>query len=347
MPGIFRPGELGQLRHKVLLEHPHAVHVPAERKTRVRGGAGRPTLYEHRAKTLLEMLDALRNGRRGAAGRTPLIVGVGALTTDLAEDLARDAREAGSDGLLLAPMSYQPLTDEEVFRHFEAVAAAGGLPLCIYNNPGTTKFTFSPDLIARLAEPPNVIAVKMPLAADGDYAGELQRLRAMTPADFAIGYSGDWGAKDALLAGGACWYSVVAGLLPEPALALTRAAQAGHTAREVAGIAALPSVNRHAILTPYRRPKMPPLERTVAGPMRRSSHTAQPYRPSVGVGHSRVLKRQLSLTVSTMSQFEPVRAALKRPGDVSRPNGSGGLGEPWSSSRLRTPMAIRRSRDWS
>lgn len=42
-----------------------SVHVPAERKTLVRGGAGRPTLYEHRAKTLLEMLDALRDGRRG------------------------------------------------------------------------------------------------------------------------------------------------------------------------------------------------------------------------------------------------------------------------------------------
>lgn len=127
-------------------------------------------------------------------------------------------------------MSYQPLTDEEVFRHFEAVAAAGELPLCIYNNPGTTKFTFSPDLIARLAEIPNVAAVKMPLPADSDYAGELRRLRAVTPDGFAVGYSGDWGAKDALLAGGACWYSVVAGLLPEPALALTRAAQAGNAA---------------------------------------------------------------------------------------------------------------------
>ncbi|WP_282128025.1 dihydrodipicolinate synthase family protein [Roseobacter litoralis] len=175
---------------------------------------------EERKRTLRAAVDCV-------AGRTPLIVGVGALTTDVAENLARDARQAGADGLLLAPMSYQPLTDDEVFRHFEAVAAAGELPLCIYNNPGTTKFTFSQDLIARLAEIPNVAAVKMPLPADSDYAGEMRRLRAMTPEGFAVGYSGDWGAKDALLAGGACWYSVVAGLLPEPALALTRAAQAG------------------------------------------------------------------------------------------------------------------------
>lgn len=172
----------------------------------------------------------LRAAVECVAGRTPLIVGIGALTTDVAEDLARDAREAGADGLLLAPMSYQPLTDEEVFRHFEAVAAAGELPLCIYNNPGTTKFTFSPELIARLAELPNVAAVKMPLPADGNYAGEMRRLWATTPEGFAIGYSGDWGAKDALLAGCACWYSVAAGLLPESALALTRAAQTGNAA---------------------------------------------------------------------------------------------------------------------
>lgn len=55
-----------------------------------------------------------------------------------AEELARDAAEAGADGLLLAPVSYQKLTEEEVYQHFEAVATAGGLPLCIYNNPGTT-----------------------------------------------------------------------------------------------------------------------------------------------------------------------------------------------------------------
>lgn len=168
-------------------------------------------------------------------GRTPLIVGVGALRTDEAQQLARDAKAAGADGLLLAPMSYAPLTDEEVFQHFAAVVQAGELPLCIYNNPGTTRFTFSDDLIVRLAAVPNITAVKMPLAENGDYAGEMARLRDRTPKGFAIGYSGDWGAADALLTGCDAWYSVVAGLLPAPARALTRAAQAGNAA-EVARI---------------------------------------------------------------------------------------------------------------
>ncbi|WP_375284788.1 dihydrodipicolinate synthase family protein [Marinicauda pacifica] len=180
--------------------------------------------------TRKERKRALRVAVECVGAQTPLIVGVGALRTDMAEDLARDANKAGANGLLLAPASYLPLTDEEVFRHFEAVAAAGDLPICIYNNPTTTRFDFSKDLIARLAKIPNVVAAKMPLPAGDDYVGNLRNLQAATPAGFSIGYSGDWGAKDALLAGGACWYSVIAGLLPEYALALTRPAQNGELA---------------------------------------------------------------------------------------------------------------------
>ncbi|MEY9558290.1 dihydrodipicolinate synthase family protein [Sinorhizobium fredii] len=161
-------------------------------------------------------------------GRTPVIAGVGALRTDDAQALARDARAAGADGLLLAPMSYTPLLDEEVYQHFAAVADAGDLPLCIYNNPGTTKFTFSDALIGRLSKLANIAAVKMPLPPDGDFKGEIARLRTETPPHFSIGYSGDWGASAALLAGCDAWYSVIAGLLPAEALALTRAAQAGN-----------------------------------------------------------------------------------------------------------------------
>lgn len=160
----------------------------------------------------------------------PLIVGIGALATDEAIGLARDAAGAGASGLLLAPVSYTPLLEEEVYQHFAAVAAATPLPLCIYNNPATTHFTFSPALLARLAALATIEAVKMPLPSDGDVGGELAQLREITPSGFAIGYSGDWGAADAMLAGGDAWYSVVGGLLPVSALRLLRAAKAGDTA---------------------------------------------------------------------------------------------------------------------
>lgn len=157
------------------------------------------------------------------ARRVPVIAGVGALRTDQAQDLARDAEIAGADALLLAPVSYTPLTQAECFEHVRAVAAVTRLPICIYNNPGTTHFTFSRDLFERLAGIETIRAVKMPLPADGGYAGEIAELRRRTP--FSIGYSGDWGAAPALLAGADTWYSVVAGMLPRVALSLVRAAQ--------------------------------------------------------------------------------------------------------------------------
>ena len=170
-----------------------------------------------------------------ADGRVPLIVGIGALRTSWSLELAADAERAGAAGLLLAPMSYTPLTPDEVADHYRTVSGASGLPLCIYNNPGTTGFRFTPELIGRLSALPQVGAIKMPLPADGNFAGELAALRRLTPETFLIGYSGDWGAAQALLAGGAAWYSVVAGLLPKPALRLARAAQAGR-ADEVAAL---------------------------------------------------------------------------------------------------------------
>jgi len=177
----------------------------------------------------------VRVAAEAIGGRVPLIVGVGALRTDEAAALARDAAEAGADGVLLAPMSYQRLTEDEVYQHFKAVAAAGRLPLCIYNNPGTTNFNFSRDLIARLSRLPHVEGVKMPLPVNGDFKGELAGLRSMTAQGFSIGYSGDWGAKNALQAGADAWFSVVAGLLPGPARQLARAAASGDP-EEAAGI---------------------------------------------------------------------------------------------------------------
>ena len=165
----------------------------------------------------------------GLGGQVPLIVGVGALRTDEACDLAQDAAASGADALLLAPVSYTPLTQEEAFQHFRAVAAATDLPLCIYNNPGTTHFTFSLELLERLAHVRCIKAVKMPLPAQGSTADELSRLRNALPEDFSIGYSGDWGCAEALLAGADAWYSVAGGLFPEIAAQLTRAAQAGQT----------------------------------------------------------------------------------------------------------------------
>lgn len=161
------------------------------------------------------------------AGRVPVITGVGALRTSDSVQLARHAATAGASGLLLAPVSYTPLTPNEVFAHFEAVAGATELPICIYNNPSTTHFTFSHELLARIARLPTVAAVKMPLPADGGFAAEIAALRPLLPDGFVIGYSGDWGCSRALLERADAWFSVAAGLWPEMTLTLSCAASAG------------------------------------------------------------------------------------------------------------------------
>lgn len=165
-----------------------------------------------------------------AAGRVPVVAGIGALRTSWSCELAVAAQSAGVSGVLLAPMSYAQLSAREVEHHFKAVAAATDLPLCIYNNPGTTNFKFSHDLIVELAQVPGIVAVKMPPLNDQQYTAEIEELRTRAPEDFKIGYSGDWCAAPAFLAGADAWHSVVAGVLPEPAVRLTRAAMAGDTA---------------------------------------------------------------------------------------------------------------------
>ncbi len=165
-----------------------------------------------------------------ANGQIPVIAGIGAIRTDHVQALARDAAAAGADALLLAPVSYTPLTEDEVFQHYATVAATTGLPLCVYNNPSTTHFTFSEHLLARLSKIDAIQAVKMPLAKDLDFTGEILRLREKTPENFAIGYSGDWHCAEALLAGADTWYSVVGGLFPHAAAALTKAAREKDTA---------------------------------------------------------------------------------------------------------------------
>ncbi|MDQ1899055.1 dihydrodipicolinate synthase family protein [Paracoccus sp. WLY502] len=160
-------------------------------------------------------------------GRLPVIVGVGALRTDAAQSLARHAKASGADALLVAPISYTPLIEDEVFAHYAAIAEASDLPICIYNNPTTTHFTFSTGLLTRLATVPSIRAVKMPLPANGGFAGEIATLRAALPPGFSIGYSGDWGCAPAMLAGADAFYSVAAGTWPAEMLRLVRAAQSG------------------------------------------------------------------------------------------------------------------------
>ncbi len=163
------------------------------------------------------------------AGDTPVFVGVGALRTSQVLTNVENAEIAGAAGLLLAPVSYQTLTDTDVFELFRTVSERTELPVILYNNPGTTHFTFSTDLYARIAQLPGIASIKMPsVPADLTEAhSRSAEVRAVVPDHVSIGISGDATAAYALSAGCDAWYSVIGGILPEPALKITRAALAG------------------------------------------------------------------------------------------------------------------------
>jgi 4-hydroxy-tetrahydrodipicolinate synthase len=110
------------------------------------------------------------------------------------------------------------------------VARASGLPLCIYDNPSTKHFRFSPALIGRLSRLPEIFAVKSPAPEPQAVAAHLAELRSVVPSGFSLGYSVDWHSVEALITGGDAWYSVVAGLFPRTSMAVVQAVQNGDVA---------------------------------------------------------------------------------------------------------------------
>lgn len=175
------------------------------------------------------------------AGNVPVVVGIGALRTRDVLANAESAQQAGASGVLLAPVSYQKLTDDEVFSLYEMVCGSLSVPLCVYDNPGTTHFNFSDELHGRIAQLPQVRSIKIPPVPNDVAAAKerVARLRALIPSEVTIGISGDAAAATGLLAGCDAWYSVIGGLYPEAALALTRAAQSGDVQQAKALSAAL------------------------------------------------------------------------------------------------------------
>lgn len=162
----------------------------------------------------------------------PVIVGIGSLRVKDVLLFAEDAQRAGASAVLLAPVSYQELTESEVFNLYKLVNAELSIPLCVYDNPRTTHFSFTDELLEKIAQLSQVSSIKIPpVPADLTAAKHrIAALRSKIPAHVSLGISGDPFAATALHAGCDTWYSVTAGLFPQTALAITRAAQTENTA---------------------------------------------------------------------------------------------------------------------
>ncbi|MFB4328289.1 dihydrodipicolinate synthase family protein [Paenibacillus sp. CR_12] len=165
----------------------------------------------------------------GYAEGIPVMTSISAVRTADVLRLAEDAQRAGASAVLLAPVSYQALTDEEVYSLYKQVTCSLSIPLCVYDNPGTTHFHFSDELHGRIAELPNVRSIKIPGVPSESEAAKtrVSHLRELIPSSVTIGVSNDPFAAIGLNAGCEAWYSVLGGLFPKTCMRMTRLALEG------------------------------------------------------------------------------------------------------------------------
>jgi 4-hydroxy-tetrahydrodipicolinate synthase len=149
-----------------------------------------------------------------AAGRISVIVGTGARTTSACISLSKHAQDVGCDGIMILPVSYWPLTEDEVFTHYERVSAAVNLPICVYNNPWTTGVDMKPDFLARLAELDNINCIK---ESTGDLS-RISAIRRLVGSDVTLIAGWESTSLQAFMAGATGWAPVCTNFAPKLAL---------------------------------------------------------------------------------------------------------------------------------
>jgi len=161
-----------------------------------------------------------------AKKRGLVIAGTGSNSTREALDLTQSAELAGADAALLVTPYYNKPSQEGLFQHYRAIAQSTELPLMLYSIPGRCHIQLDVETVVRLAEFPNICAIK-------EAGGETERvvqLRAALPPEFEILSGDDVLTVDFMKAGAVGVVSVASNLIPGAMADLTRAMLEGRIA---------------------------------------------------------------------------------------------------------------------
>jgi len=161
-----------------------------------------------------------------AARRIPVVAGCGGSDTRQVAALARQARAAGADALLVSAPPYNKPPQRGLLAHYRAVLAAGDLPLIVYNVPGRAAVNILPETIAELAEDSRVVGVK---EACGDIV-QIAELARLVAGRLAIWSGNDDQVVPILSLGGAGVISVLANVAPAGVHQMVSAFLAGEVA---------------------------------------------------------------------------------------------------------------------
>jgi len=121
-----------------------------------------------------------------AKGKVPVVAGAGGYNTAEVIELARELEAMGADGILSVTPYYNRPTQEGLYQHYRAIAAATRLPIIVYNVPGRTGVNVESATLRRLAEIDNIAGVK---EASGNLA-QVASILNQVPEKFAV-LSGD------------------------------------------------------------------------------------------------------------------------------------------------------------
>ncbi|MCU0838933.1 MAG: 4-hydroxy-tetrahydrodipicolinate synthase [Rhodospirillales bacterium] len=148
----FRDGQFDEVAYRALIDWHIAEGTSGIVPCGTTGES--PTLDHDEHRRVVEVcVDAV-------AGRVPVIAGTGSNATAEAVALTRHAKAAGADAALVVTPYYNKPTQEGLYQHYAAVAAATDLPIIIYNIPPRSVIDMTVETMARLAELPTILGVK-------------------------------------------------------------------------------------------------------------------------------------------------------------------------------------------
>ena len=107
-----------------------------------------------------EKLRVLQAALESSRGRVPVLSGVAEFTTAQGAQYARECEHLKIDGLMLFPAIGYKCDADETVAHYRTVAKASSLPILIYNNPIGYGVDVTPEVLARLADGPTLVAIK-------------------------------------------------------------------------------------------------------------------------------------------------------------------------------------------
>ena len=158
-----------------------------------------------------------------AKGKVPVLAGAGGYNTQEVIELAREVEQVGADGILSVTPYYNKPTQEGLYQHFKAIAAAVRIPIVVYSVQGRTGVNVEPATLARLAQIDNIVGVK---EASGNIT-QMANVIQQVPEKFAV-LSGDDAITLPLIAlGGRGIISVVSNEIPAEMTLLAQLCLAG------------------------------------------------------------------------------------------------------------------------